>query len=74
MSRWPRPRAAARGSCTTLAPGQSATFTATYTLTQAGLDNGSVNDSATASGTPPLTSTVTSTPSLATVDTAQTPA
>ena len=47
----PRPPAPARR--TTLAPGQSATFTATYTLTQADLDNGSVNDSATASGTPP---------------------
>ena len=68
------PSGGCSGSSTTLAPGQSATFVATYTLTQAGLDNGSVNDSATASGTPPLTSTVTSTPSLATVDTAQTPA
>ena len=38
---------------TSLAPGQSATFTATVTVTQADLNNGSLNDSATASGTPP---------------------
>jgi len=59
------PTGACSGSTTTLAPGQSATFTATYTITQADLDSGSVNDSATASGTPPTGPPVTSTPSTA---------
>jgi uncharacterized repeat protein (TIGR01451 family) len=67
------------GSCTgssstTLAPGQSATFTATYTLTQADLDNGSVDDSATASGNPPTGSPVMSSPSTASVATTSNPA
>ena len=65
------PTATCSGSSTTLAPGQSATFTATYTLTQADLNNGSVADSATASGTPPTGPVVTSAPSTATVPTAQ---
>jgi uncharacterized repeat protein (TIGR01451 family) len=47
------PAGSCSGSTTTLAPGQSATFTATYTITQADLMNGSVADSATASGAPP---------------------
>jgi uncharacterized repeat protein (TIGR01451 family) len=62
------------GSTTTVAPGQSATFTATYTMTQADIDKGSVSDSATASGTPPTGSPVTSTPSTATVTISQNPA
>ena len=68
------PTGTCSGSTTTLAPGQSATFTATYTITQADLNNGSVNDSATASGTPPSAPAVTSTPSTATVTTTSAPA
>jgi uncharacterized repeat protein (TIGR01451 family) len=68
------PTGTCSGSTTTLAPGQSATFTGTYTITQADLNNGSVNDSATASGTSPTGSPVTSTPSTATVTTTSTPA
>ncbi len=68
------PTATCSGSSTTLAPGQSATFTATYTLTQADLNNGSVNDSATATGTPPTGSPITSSPSTASVTVAQSPA
>jgi uncharacterized repeat protein (TIGR01451 family) len=36
-----------------LAPGDSATFTATYVVTQADIDSGSLTNSATATGTPP---------------------
>jgi uncharacterized repeat protein (TIGR01451 family) len=61
------PAGSCSGSTTTLAPGQSATFTASYTITQADLDNGSVHDSATATGTPPGAAPVTSTPSPVTV-------
>ena len=68
------PTGTCSGSTTTLAPGQSATFTATYTITQADLNNGSVNDSATTSGTPPTGPAVTSSPSTATVTLTQSPA
>jgi uncharacterized repeat protein (TIGR01451 family) len=54
-----------------LAPGQSATFTATYTITQADINNGSVNDSAVGKGTSPG-GPVTSPPSTATVTVSQT--
>ncbi|MGQ3191721.1 DUF7507 domain-containing protein [Neoaquamicrobium sediminum] len=37
----------------TLAPGESATFTATYEPTQADIDSGSVTNTATGTGTPP---------------------
>ncbi|WP_449407591.1 beta strand repeat-containing protein [Microbacterium maritypicum] len=47
------PAAACSGGSTTLAAGQSATFTASYTTTQADLDHGSVSDQATATATPP---------------------
>ncbi len=63
------PAGSCSGATTTLAPGQSATFTGSYTIAQADLNNGSVNDSATASGTPPSGSPVTSPPSTATVTT-----
>ncbi|MBQ3359062.1 MAG: DUF11 domain-containing protein [Microbacterium sp.] len=47
------PSATCSGATTSLAPGQSATFTAAYTTTQADLDHGSVSDQATATATPP---------------------
>ncbi|MFB7893944.1 hypothetical protein ACFC1I_17220 [Microbacterium sp. NPDC056044] len=47
------PAATCSGSSTTLAAGQSATFTAAYTATQADLDHGSVSDQATVRATPP---------------------
>lgn len=47
------PAAACAGAVTTLAPGQSATFTATYVTTQADLDHGRISDQATASADPP---------------------
>ena len=50
------------GASTSLAPGQSATFTATYTVTQADLINGSIKDSATATGTPPIRAADTTSP------------
>jgi uncharacterized repeat protein (TIGR01451 family) len=66
------PAGSCSGSSTTLAPGQSATFTGTYTITQADLDNGTVADSATATGTPPGASPITSSPSPASVPLTQT--
>ena len=68
------PTGTCSGSSTSLAPGQSASFTATYTVTQADLDHGSINDSATATGTPPTGPSVTSPPSTATVTATQSPA
>ena len=69
------PSAACSGATTTLAPGQSATFSATYTITHADLDNGSVADSATTSGDPPGSAIpLTSAASLLTVDMTQSPA
>ncbi|HUC04875.1 MAG TPA: hypothetical protein VL961_05725, partial [Acidimicrobiales bacterium] len=62
------------GNSITLAPGQSATFSATYTVTQPDLDAGSVNDSATATGTPTGSTTpIVSDPSGATVPVTQNP-
>lgn len=62
------PSASCSGATTTLAPGQSATFTGTYTVTQADVNNGTVNDTATSHGTPPGTVTpIVSTPSAAVV-------
>ena len=55
------------GNSTTLAVGQSATFTATYTVTAADITNGSVKDSATATGTPPSGPVVTTPPSAVSV-------
>lgn len=46
------PAAACSGATTTLAPGQSATFTGVYTVQQADTDNGTITDKATAHGTP----------------------
>ena len=68
------PSGACSGSSTSLAPGQSATFTATYTVTQADLDHGSINDSAIASGSPPSGPPIDSPPSTATVPVTQSPA
>ncbi len=56
------PAATCSGATTTLAPGQTALFTATYTVTQNDLDNGSIGDSAIASGTPLGTTTPISSP------------
>ena len=67
------PTGTCSGSSTSLAPGQSASFTATYTVTQADLDHGSINDSATATGTPPTGPAVTSPPSTASVPVTQNP-
>ncbi|WP_460572916.1 beta strand repeat-containing protein [Humibacter soli] len=47
------PAGTCSGVTTTLAPGQSATFTATYVTTQDDLDHGSIADQATAAATPP---------------------
>ncbi len=47
------PAGTCSGDTTTLAPGQSAKFTASYPVTQADLDHGSVADSATTSGLTP---------------------
>jgi uncharacterized repeat protein (TIGR01451 family) len=44
------PAGSCSGSSTTLAPGQSATFTGSYAITQSDLDNGAVRGSADASG------------------------
>ena len=55
-------------TASSLAPGQSATFTATYTVTQADLDNGTIKDTATASGTPPNSQTPVTGGGTATVD------
>ena len=68
------PSGSCSGSSTSLAPGQSATFTATYIVTQADLDNGSINDSAIASGSPPSGPPIDSPPSTATVPATQSPA
>ena len=68
------PAGTCSGSSTSLAPGQSASFTATYVVTQADLDNGSINDSATASGSPPSGPPIDSLPSTASVPVTQSPA
>lgn len=47
------PAAACSGAVTTLAPGQSATFTAAYVVTQADIDHGRISDQATATADPP---------------------
>src|SRR5690606_2179584 len=52
---------------TSLAPGQSAVFTASYTTTQADLDHGSVSDQATATATPPNGPGLSNTSSVVTV-------
>ena len=56
------PAGACSGATTTLAPGQTATFTATYTVAQADIDQGSIGDSAIASGIPPGSTTPVSSP------------
>ncbi|MDL9978791.1 DUF7507 domain-containing protein [Microbacterium sp. ASV49] len=62
------PNAACSGTSVTLAPGQTAVFTAIYTATQADLNFGSVADTATAKGNGPLGTTVqTRKPSTVTV-------
>ena len=68
------PAGTCSGSSTSLAPGQSATFTATYIVTQADLDHGSINDSAIASGSPPSGPPIDSPPSTASVPVTQNPA
>ncbi len=68
------PAATCTGSTTTLAPGQTATFTGSYAVTQADLDNGTVNDTAKASGTAPGGGTVTATSNQVTVPVTQSPA
>ncbi|MBF4629595.1 hypothetical protein ITJ42_00005, partial [Clavibacter michiganensis subsp. phaseoli] len=50
-------------SVASLAPDESATFTATYTLTQADVDRGSTTNTATATGVPPTAPPVESPPS-----------
>ena len=73
------PSGTCAGATATLAPNQSATFTATYTVTQADLNNGSITDSAIASGMPPqipggMTPTpISSSPSAATIAVNQLP-
>jgi uncharacterized repeat protein (TIGR01451 family) len=47
------PAAPCSGAVTSLAPGQSATFTATYVTSQADLDFGRISDQATATADPP---------------------
>lgn len=47
------PAASCSGAVTTLAAGQSATFSATYVTTQADLDHGGISDQATATADPP---------------------
>lgn len=68
------PAGTCSGASTTLAPGQTATFTATYAVTQADLDHGEIQDAATATGTPPTGGTITSPVSTATVPVDQAPA
>ncbi|MCI0158765.1 DUF11 domain-containing protein [Leifsonia shinshuensis] len=49
------PAGSCSGATTTLAPGQSATFTGVYTVQPADADYGTITDKATAHGTPPGT-------------------
>ncbi len=68
------------GATATLAPNQSATFTATYAVTQADIDNATIGDTATADGTPPqiaggpAVTPISSSPSSVSVPVAQAPA
>lgn len=62
------------GAVTTLAPGQSAVFTAAYTTTQADLDHGSVSDQATATATPPTGPALSNSTGVVTVTAEQNPA
>ena len=55
-----------------LAPGQTATFTATYSVTQADINNGSINDTSTANGTGPGSTPVTGPSNQVTVTATQT--
>ncbi|MDO7883519.1 beta strand repeat-containing protein [Salinibacterium soli] len=61
------------GATTTLAAGQSATFTATYTVRQADLDHGSITDTATSTGTPPTGGALNGSSNSVTVTAAQAP-
>ncbi|WP_217181075.1 DUF11 domain-containing protein [Streptomyces sp. AC495_CC817] len=65
------PAATCSGASTSLAPGQSAIFTATYTVTQADLDHGSVSDQATATATPPTGPALSNSTGIVTVTAAQ---
>ena len=67
------PTATCSGTTTTLAAGQTATFTATYTVTQADMNNGAIADSAVAYGTPTGGSQYNSLPATASVTATQTP-
>ena len=69
----PRSVATCSGATTSLAPAQSATFTATYVVTLADLNHGSINDSATATGKDPQNATVPSNAATAVVTATQTP-
>jgi uncharacterized repeat protein (TIGR01451 family) len=68
------PAGTCSGSSTTLAPGQSAVFTATYVTTQADLDHGSVSDQATATATPPTGPALSNSTGVVTVTAAENPA
>lgn len=67
------PNATCAGASTTLAAGQSATFTATYTVRQADIDYGSISDNAISHGTPPTGGALSGTSNTVTVDAVQEP-
>jgi uncharacterized repeat protein (TIGR01451 family) len=68
------PSGSCSGATTTLAPGQSATFTASYAVTQGDLDAGSITDNATATANPPSGGVLSNTSANVTVPGTQSPA
>lgn len=66
------PAGSCSGTSTTLAPGQSAIFTATYITTQEDLDHGAVSDQATATATPPTGPALSNSTGVVTVTASQT--